>query len=80
MVVVPSILLGYPFLAAMGYPNYANFSVIVGSIFHLSGLGILTILHLVNVYNVALIVLLTEIFVLSIRLYGIIKYKLWRMG
>jgi len=80
MVVVPSILLGYPFLAAMGYPNYANFSVILGSIFHLSGLGILAIFHLVSVYNVALMVLITEGIVLSIRLYGVIKNRLWRIS
>jgi len=78
MVVVPSILLGYPFLAAMGYSNYANFSVIVGSIFHLSGLGILAIFHLINGYTVALMVLVTESFVLSIRLYGTIKHNLWK--
>ena len=78
IIVVPSILLGYPFLAAMGYPNYANFSVVLGSIFHLVGLGVLIIFHLINGYTVALMVLLTESFVLIIRLYGTIKYSLWR--
>ena len=64
----------------MGYPNYANFSVILGSIFHLSGLGILAIFNLVSVYNVALMVLITEGIVLSIRLYGVIKNRLWRIS
>ena len=78
IVVVPSILLGYPFLAAMGYPKYANISVIAGSILHLTGLGILLLLNMVNVYTVAMMVVLTESFVLSFRIYGVIKNKLWR--
>jgi PST family polysaccharide transporter len=79
IIVVPSILLGYPFLAAMGYPKYANMSVVVGSFLHLLGIGILSVLHLISVYSVALMVVITESFVLAIRLYGVIKEKLWRV-
>jgi len=77
IVVVPSILLGYPFLAAMGYPKYANISVIMGSILHLIGLGMLLLLNMINVYTVAIMVVITETFVLCIRIYGVIKNNLW---
>jgi len=76
--VVPSILLGYPFLAALGYSRYANYSVIFGSLFHIMGLIFLVVFDLINIYNIALMVLLTESFVLFYRLYGVFKNRLWR--
>ncbi len=76
--VVPSILLGYPYLAALGYPKYANLSVIFSSIFHLSLLILLIILRMINVYTVVLATLLTELSVLIIRVYAVIKKDLWR--
>jgi len=79
MIVVPSILLGYPFLAAMGFANYTNASVILGSVLHLSGLGILLLFDIINIYSVALLVVATETFILSVRLYWITKYKLWNI-
>jgi PST family polysaccharide transporter len=78
IIVVPSILLGYPFLAAMGHPRYANMSVVAGSFLHLLGIGTLSVLNMINVYSVALMVIITESFVLIIRLYGVIKNNLWR--
>jgi len=80
LVVVPSILLGYPFLAALGFANYANISVILGSFFHLLGLAILLFLNMINIYSVAFMVIITETLVFIIRLYGIIKHKLWRLN
>ncbi len=80
VIVVPSILLGYPFLAALGYAKYANMSVVLGSLIHLSGLGILYLTNMINIYTVAIMVVITETFVLSIRLFGVIKNKLWRIA
>lgn len=77
LVVVPSILLGYPFLAAMGYPEFADKSVIYGSIIHFTGLGILAIFDFVNAYFVALMVVITEIFVFLYRFYYSKELKLW---
>lgn len=77
LVVAPSQLLGYPFLAAFGYPKYANLSVILGSIIHLAMLIILAISSYLNIYSVAMLVFATETIVLIIRLYGIKKHKLW---
>lgn len=78
MIVIPSILLGYPFLAALGCANYANGSVIVGSLIHIIGLCLLVITSNVSAVSVALMVLLTEGVVLCVRIYGINVNKLWR--
>jgi PST family polysaccharide transporter len=78
IVVVPSILLGYPLLAAMGFPIYANISVVAGSFLHLVGLVILFYLNLINVYSISAMVFATESFVLMIRVYGVIKGNLWK--
>jgi PST family polysaccharide transporter len=77
IIVAPSMLLGYPFLAAFGYPRYANMSVIVGSLSHIFLL--LLIIPLINIYWVVIITIITESIVLMIRVYGIKKYNLWRV-
>ncbi len=75
MVVIPSILLGYPFLAVLGQQRYANGSVVVGSLIHLAML--LAVAPFMSIYIVALLVIITETIVLSIRVYGIKKHDLW---
>lgn len=75
IVMVPSIMLGYPYLAALGYPKYANYSVIAASIFHIGLLAIM--IPYINPYIVAAITFFTEFLVLSIRVYGVKKYDLW---
>lgn len=76
IIVVPSVLLGYPFLAALGYQKYANGSVIIGSIFHLAMLLIIS--QFMDIYLVAGLVVLTESIVFVIRFYGVKKHNLWR--
>ncbi len=75
LVVVPSILIGYPVLAALGYLEYANKSVIYGSLFHLSGLILLILVNSVSIFKVAFLVFLTEFFVLGYRLNQINRLK-----
>jgi len=77
LAVVPSILVGYPFLAALGYGSLANYSVVFASILHLVFISVLALFELINVYNIALLVVFTETIVLMIRFYGIYKNKLW---
>jgi PST family polysaccharide transporter len=76
LVVVPSIIMGYPLLAALGHAKYANYSVIVGSVFHFVVLIILAFCNKLNIYNVALLVLATESMVFAIRVYGTRRYRL----
>ena len=80
IIVVPSILIGYPFLAALGYKNYANYSVVAGSIFHILGLTLLALTGYINIYTIAVTLFFTELIVLTIRVFGIKKYKLWSVS
>lgn len=80
LVVAPSQLLGYPFLAALGHPKDANLSVILGSGFHLSMLIILSVTMYFSIYSVAILVFITETIVLITRLHFIKKCKLWIEG
>lgn len=78
IVVVPSIMLGYPFLAAMGYPVYANKSVIYGSLIHFVGLFILILIGKIQPVTVALMVLITESCVFLLRMYWVRRNMLWK--
>ena len=76
LVVFPSMLVGYPLIGAMGHTKEANGSVIIGSVVHIAGLFILFVINKMNIYSIALMVLITESVVLGIRGYSIWKYKL----
>jgi len=78
LIVVPSILIGYPFLGALGFARYANKSVINGSIIHLLGLTLLAITNTITIYNVALMIIITELVVLGLRTFWIKENKLWQ--
>ncbi len=80
LVVVPSILVGYPFLAALGYPQYANGTVVLGSIIHISGLAILALTGQINLVTVPLLLGITELTVFLSRWWAIQKFKLWRLA
>lgn len=71
---VPSVLLGYPLLGALGYTKYTNWTVVVSSIFHVIGLLVLFITSYLNIYSVAFMVLATEGLVLVLRVIGVKKY------
>lgn len=76
LIVFPSMLVGYPLIGATGHIKEANGSVIIGSIVHLIGLFILFIINKMNIYSIALMVLITESIVFGIRVLAIWKYKL----
>lgn len=78
-ITIPSMLLGYPFLAAMGHPRYTNITVLGSAIFHVTGLFVLFILGKVSVEMVAFMVLLTELLLFIARLLGVKKYSLYRL-
>ncbi|OGI16952.1 MAG: RfbX protein [Candidatus Melainabacteria bacterium RIFOXYA2_FULL_32_9] len=73
MVSVPATLIGYPLLGAYGKANLVNLSYIIGSVLHFVGLIVLAVLSKITVYNVALMVLATEILIFLVRLYFVIK-------
>ena len=76
-IVVPSILIGYPFLAALGFKNEANYSTIIGSVFHVIVLGILYFLNVIDIYNIVYLLFVTELIVLIYRFYSVYKHKLF---
>jgi PST family polysaccharide transporter len=73
-----SLLLSYPLLAALGYEKYANYSNAVGSLFHIFLIALF--IPMLNPYRIVLILIATEALILGIRLYGVIKHKLWQTG
>jgi len=77
LIVVPSILLGYPLLGALGFAKNVNKSVMYGSFIHLSGLLILIITNNLSIYFVASMVFITESFVLLYRIYWVRRENLW---
>jgi len=79
VIVVPSILIGYPFLGALGFAKYANMSVVYASAVHLIGLSILTFTNSITIYNVALMVIITQSVDFIYRFYGLNKEKLWNL-
>ena len=74
---VPSVLLGYPLLGALGCTHEVNWSVVYSSIFHLIGLVILISIHGLTIYTMAYMVLFTTTFELLMRVIPVVKYKLW---
>ena len=77
-VTYPSMLLGYPFLAAMGHPTYTNSTTIITSFVHITGLFILFFTKQLNLYTVAIMVVVSESFLLFLRARGVIKFKLMK--
>lgn len=77
-VTIPSMLLGYPFLAAMGHPLYTNWTTVIISIIHMIGLFILFLTQSLSIYTVAYMVVLSESLLIIFRIRGVIKFKLMR--
>jgi PST family polysaccharide transporter len=73
---IPSMLLGYPFLAAMGHAHYTNWTVVVVSLFHIAGLSVLWGCGILSIYSVAVLVVLSEFFLFTFRFRGVKKYSL----
>ena len=70
---LPTYLFGYPVLGALGKVNIANISVMIGSIFHITGLGVMYVLNMVNFISISLLTFITEVIVFGIRGCSILK-------
>lgn len=76
-ITIPSVLLGYPFLSALGNPKAVNMSVIFGSIIQLTILSVLYFINSKQASTIVFSVLITEIFILFYRAkFSIQEYKL----
>ncbi|MDB4417787.1 oligosaccharide flippase family protein [Akkermansiaceae bacterium] len=78
LAIVPSYLLGYPFLAAMGYTRYTNNTVIIVGLNHLFWLVILYFSGNITLYSISILIVVSEFSALTVRLYGVKKFNLFR--
>lgn len=74
IITFPSILSGYPLLAAWGHPKFVNSSVMVASIVHITGLSVLVFSKQLSLVSVACMVMISECVVYGVRIWGYKKY------
>ena len=72
-VTIPSMLLGYPFLAAMGHPLYTNYTVMTTSVVHITGLVVLYIYGAISPITVAMMVVMSETLLILFRIWGVVR-------
>ena len=77
-VTMPSMLMGYPFLAAMGHPLFTNWTVVCTSAIHITGLLALYLLHALTPVSVAAMVVCSEALLISFRIWGIKRFQLFK--
>lgn len=70
-----SILIGYPGFSAIGKVHLANYTVMIGAVFHILGLGVLYWLSAISAQNVLLMIIATETLILLLRCAGLFKYR-----
>ncbi len=70
-IIVPSVLLGYPLLAALGYPGYANYSVVIAAAVHV--LMLVIVIPILSLKLVVILLILTQLVVIVIRIVGVRK-------
>ncbi len=73
---VPSQLLGYPLLGALGHGREANLSVVIVTIFHLIFLSILIILSKIDVYSLSTVIVFVHLGILMVRIIYIKRKKI----
>ena len=71
--ILPSFVLGFPTLGAMGLSKYANTSIIAGTVTHIIGLTILFLTHKVGAVTLAMMTSISEWAILIFRF--VIVYK-----
>ena len=71
-------VIGYPFLAALGFKNDANLSTVVGSIFHIIALLVLYLLGSIDIYNIVYLLIITESIVFLYRVIAVYRRKIFR--
>lgn len=75
---IPSILIGYPLLGALGHPNFVNYSLVITAVFYLVISLIMFYFDNISPENLAILYLVSVIFEFLLRFYGVVKYKLWK--
>lgn len=78
-VTIPSMLLGYPFLAAMEHPLYTNYTVMTTSVVHITGLVVLYIYGAISPITVAMMVVMSETLLILFRIWGVRRFRLFQI-
>ena len=73
-----TMLMGYPFLAAMGHPLFTNWTVVCTLAIHITGLLALYLLHALTPVSVAAMVVCSEALLISFRIWGIKRFQLFK--
>ncbi len=75
VVILPSYILGFPTLSAMGLSKYANYSVIFGSALHVVNLVALYLTGYMNMVTLGVLVSIAETAILLFRIAVIWRYR-----
>lgn len=73
LIFVPAVMLGYPFLGALGKEKYANYSVVFASVLHV--VLLIVLYNYLTVHRIVYLLLFTQAIVLIIRLIGVKKLR-----
>ncbi|MDT7828927.1 flippase [Pricia sp. S334] len=68
LIFVPAVMIGYPFLGALGKEKYANYSVVFASVLHV--ILLIVLYEHLTVYRIVYLLLFTQAIVFIIRLVG----------
>ena len=72
LIIVPATFIGYPLLGAFGFEKYANYSVVIACGIHL--IILICISSFLSIYSMVMLLIFTQIIVLSIRLFGVNEF------
>ncbi len=75
VVILPSYILGFPTLTAMGLTKYANYSVVFGSVLHIFNLVVLYFSGHLNMVTLGILVSVAETAILGFRVAVILTHK-----
>lgn len=75
IITLPNYILGFPTLSAMGLKNWANYSVIFGSVLHICNLLVLHFTGNMNMVTLAALVSVAEGAILTFRICVILKNR-----
>lgn len=75
VVILPSYILGFPTLTAMGLTRYANYSVIFGSVLHVINLAVLYFSGHMNMVTLGILVSVAETAILLFRVVVILNHR-----
>lgn len=78
LITIPSMMLGYPFLAALGHASYTNMTIVITSVVHICGVFLLYGLGFLSIYSMAAMVVFSESLLFFFRVRKVAKLKLFK--